>query len=164
MEADILSSWNNILWDFCSVCGNREIQFLKKNLIPAGGNWFSGYWKPFFLLFWNTPATAYLIFPSSGSIFNTRIRLVERDFLASGNTFFIYFSDISASDVCRYKTFMPVFFSCSGNVVLKRILHPGQWKRIFWLVEAILFQYLKYPFHWKQFFHLLEINFKRILY
>ena len=60
--------------------------------------------------------------------------------------------------------YMPVFFSSSGNVCLKRILNSGQWKRIFWLVENILFQYLKYPFHWKQFFHLLEIYFKRIIY
>ena len=55
---------------------------------------------------------------------------------------------------------MPVFFSSNENAFLKRILHSGQWKRIFWLVENILFQYLKYPFH----LHLLEIYFKQIIY
>ena len=35
---------------------------------------------------------------------------------------------------------------------------------IFWIVEIIVCQYLKYPFYWKQLFHLLEIYFKRILY
>ena len=79
-------------------------------------------------------------------------------------TLFIYFSDISTSDLCRHQALMPVFFSSSGKVVLKRILHSGQWKRIFWLVETILFQYLKYNFHWKQFFLFLGNNFKRILY
>ena len=78
--------------------------------------------------------------------------------------FKIYFSDISASNLCRYYTFMQVFLSSSKNVVLKQILHSGQWKQIFRLVETISFQYFKYPFHWKQFFHLLEIFFKRILY
>ena len=76
----------------------------------------------------------------------------------------IYFSDISASDLCRCHTYMPVFFSSSENIVLKQILDSGQWKRIYRLVEAISFQYFKYPFHWKQFFHLLEIYFKWILY
>ena len=89
---------------------------------------------------------------------------MERDFLTSENTFLIYFSDISDSDLCRYQTFIPVSFSSSGNVVLKRILHSGQWKQIFLLVETILFQRLKYLFHQKQFFHLLEIYFKQILY
>ena len=89
---------------------------------------------------------------------------MDIDFLASGNSFFIYFSDISASNLFRYHTIMLDFFSSSKNVVLKQILRPGQWKWIFRLMETILFQYLKYPFHWKQFFHLLEIYFKRILY
>ena len=118
----------------------------------------------FFLPFWDTLAAANFFFPSSGNAFLNAFWLVEMDVLASENTFFIYFSDISAGDLCRYQTFNPVFFSSSGNEILKRILHSGQWKRIFLLVETILFQYLKYPFHWKQFFHLLEIYFKRILY
>ena len=65
-----------------------------------------------------------------------------------------------------FQSFLPVivFFLSSKNVVLKRILHSGQWKLIFWIVDTILCQYLKYPFHWKQFFHLLEMSFKRILY
>ena len=113
----------------------------------------------FFLPFWDTPATNF-IFPSSGNVFLNAFRLVESDFLASGNTFFIYFFRHSVGDLCRYQTFMPVFISSSENAFLKRILHSGQWKRIFWLVENILFQYLKYPFH----LHLLEIYFKRILY
>ena len=40
----------------------------------------------------------------------------------------------------------------------------SQWKRIFRLVETILFKFAKYLFHRKQFFHLVEIYFKRILY
>ena len=89
---------------------------------------------------------------------------MKSNFLANGNTFLSIF-----------QTFLPViyadtiylcqfFFSSRENVVLKQILHSGQWKRIFRLVETISFQYLIYPFHWKQFFHLLEIYFKRILY
>ena len=50
------------------------------------------------------------------------------------------------------------------KIIFQQILHSGQWKLIFWLVETILCQYLKYLFHWKQFFHLLKIYFKRILY
>ena len=118
----------------------------------------------FFLPFWDAPGTASFIFPSSANVFPDAFRLVERDFLAGGNTFFIFFSDISASDLFRCQRFMPVFFSSCGNVVLKWILHSGWWKRIFWLVETILFQYLKYNFHWKQFFLFLGNNFKRILY
>ena len=117
-----------------------------------------------FLPFWSLPATANIIFPSSGNIFWNVFLLVESDFLSSGNSFFNNFSDISASDLCRYHTFMTVFFLSSENIVLKQILHSGQWKRIFRLVETISFQYVKYSFHWKQFFHLLEISFKRILY
>ena len=49
--------------------------------------------------------------------------------------------------------YMPVSFSFSENLVLKQIRHSSQWKLIFWLVETILFQYLKYTFHWKQLFH-----------
>ena len=59
---------------------------------------------------------------------------------------------------------MPVFFLSSENVVLKEIFHFGQWKRIFRLVETILFQYLKCYTVYIQFFHLLEIYFKRVLY
>ena len=44
LETDFLCIWNNILVirDSFSVCRNREIQFLKNNLISAGGNWFCG--------------------------------------------------------------------------------------------------------------------------
>ena len=56
------------------------------------------------------------------------------------------------------------FLSPSKNVVFKQILHIGQWKWIFRLVETIPFPYLKYLLHWKQFIHLLETYFKRILY
>ena len=118
----------------------------------------------FFRPSWYTPATANFIFPSSGNVFLKVFCLVESDFLASENSSFYLLSEISARDLCRCQTFMPVYFSSSENVVLKQILHSGHWKRIFRLVETILFQYLKYPFHWKQFFHLLEIYFKRILY
>ena len=138
METDFLSSWNKILLfrDFCSVCGNRELQFLKYNLIPASGNWFFLARGNLFFLFWDSPATANFIFPSSGNVFLNAFRLVERDFLATHL-------------LSIFQTFTPVFFSSRGNVFLKQILHSGQWKRIFWPVENILFQYLKYPFHWK---------------
>ena len=56
------------------------------------------------------------------------------------------------------------FLSPNENVVFKQILHIGQWKCIFRLVETIPFPYLKYLLHWKQFIHLLETYFKRILY
>ena len=36
--------------------------------------------------------------PASGNLFLNAFRLVERDFLASGNTFFVCCLDISASD------------------------------------------------------------------
>ena len=39
---------------------------------------------------------------------------------------------------------MLVISSSSGNVVSKRILSSGQRKQIFWLVETIFYQYLKY--------------------
>ena len=43
-EIHFLSSWNNILSsrDFCSICGNRQIQFWKNNHISDSDNWFSG--------------------------------------------------------------------------------------------------------------------------
>ena len=46
-----------------------------------------------------------------------------------------------------FQAFLPViiFFSSSGNVILKRTLHSGQWKLIFWLVETILCIYLNIP-------------------
>ena len=55
--------------------------------------------------------------------------------------------------VCVYIIYMPFSFTFSENLVLKQIRHSGQWKLIFWLVETILFQYIKYTFHWKQLFH-----------
>ena len=104
----------------------------------------------FFLPFGDARATASFIFAYSGNVFLNTFRLVERDiFWVVETLFFIYFSDISASDLFRCQTFMPAFSSSYGNIVLKRILHSEQWKRIFRLVETILFQYLKYNFHWK---------------
>ena len=55
-----------------------------------------------------------------------------------------------------------VYFYC--KLIFQQILRSGQSELIFLLVETILFQYLKYPFHWKQFFHLLQMYFKRILH
>ena len=74
--------------------------------------------------------------------------------METGNTFCIYFSDISASDFCRYQTFTLAFFSSGGNVVWKWILHSGLWKPFCSNISSI-------PSIWK---HLLEIYFKRILY
>ena len=54
MVTDFLSSENNILLSRALlkflkfVSGN----FFKKNLIPAYENWFSGYWKLVFFIFW----------------------------------------------------------------------------------------------------------------
>ena len=45
--------------------------------------------------------------------------------LASGNTLFIYFSDISAGDLCRYQTFMPVFFLVEWKRIFKK--NPSFW-------------------------------------
>ena len=46
-----------------------------------------------------------------------------------------------------FQTFLPVivFFSCSGNAVLKRILHSGYWKLIFSLVELIFSHFSDVP-------------------
>ena len=84
----------------------------------------------FFLPFSDSPATDIFIFLSSGNLF-----LNEYCFAVSGNgfsgqwkPFFIYFSDIHASDSS---------FSSSGKVLLKRILYSGQWTRIFCLVKTI---------------------------
>ena len=72
--------------------------------------------------------------------------------LASGNQFLSIFQ-IQIS-----------FFPSSANLFLQQILYSGQWKLIFWLVETLLFKFLKYPIYWKQFFHLMKIYFNRILY
>ena len=129
--------------------------------VVASGNLF------FFLPFWDTSAAANFSSVKWKRILNS-FPLVERDFLASGNTYHFF---IFASDLCRYQTVTPVFFSSCGNAVLRRILHSSQWKRIFWLMETSLFQYLKYPFigssfftscflryscRWKQLFHVVE--------
>ena len=60
------------------------------------------------------------------------------DFLASENHFFFFFI---------FQTLLAVkaFFS----LVYKFIFITNT---LFWLVETILFQFLKYPFYWKQFF------------
>ena len=91
----------------------------------------------FFRPSWYTPATANFIFPSRRNVFLKVFCLVESDFLASENSSFYRLSEISAHDLCRCQTFMPVYFSSSENVVLKQILHSGHWKRIFRLVETI---------------------------
>ena len=83
--------------------------------------------KHFFLPFWDTPATNF-IFPSCGNVFLNAFR-VERDFLASGNTSFIYFSGISTGDLCRYQTFMLVFF-------LVKWKHIFETNPSFWPVET----------------------------
>ena len=103
----------------------------------------------FFFFHFETPLLLLTFLPSSGNVFLNSFPLVERDFLASGNTYHFF---IFASDLCRYQTVTPVFFSSCGNAVLRRILHSSQWKRIFWLMETSLFQYLKYPFIGSSFF------------
>ena len=129
---------------------SRRSNFWKITLFRLLATDFLASWNHLFLPFWYTPATANFIFSSSENVFLNVFRFVESDFLASGNTFFIYISYI--------------FFSSSENIVLKKIPHSGLSKRMFWLVETILFQYLKYYFHWNQFFHLLQLYFRRILY
>ena len=52
----------------------------------------------FFLLAWDTPATAGFIFPSSGNVFLNAYWLLETHFPASRNASFIYFLGISAND------------------------------------------------------------------
>ena len=118
----------------------------------------------FFLPFWYTPATTNSIFPPSGNVFLNVFPSVEGDFLTNGNFFWSIFQTFLPVLYANTRHLCQFFFSSSENVVLKQIFHSGQWKRIFRLVETILFQYLKYYFHWKRFFHLLEIYFKGILY
>ena len=60
-------------------------------------------------------------------------------------------------------TFLVKAFSVQCKIIFQQIFYSGQWKLIFCVVETILFQYLKHTFHWRQFFHLLEIYFKQIL-
>ena len=76
---------------------------------------------------------------------------METGYLASGNHFIFFFFRYS----WQLKLIPPS---------VQQILYSGSCKLIFWLVETIWFQFLKYSFYWRQFFHLLEICFKRILY
>ena len=85
-----------------------------------------------------------LFFPVLWTCIFKCIPIDGKGFSGQWKHFFIYFSDISVSDLCRYQTYMLVISSSSGNVVLKRILSSGQRKRISWLVETIFYQYLKY--------------------
>ena len=63
---------------------------------------------------------------------NPSLWLVETNFLARANAVFI----------CFYAfLLMIVFFSSRGKVVLKQIIHSGQLKRIFWVVEKPFFIY-----------------------
>ena len=55
----------------------------------------------------------------------------ETDFLACGNHFF--------SSIFRFSCHRYLQFSVSWKRVFKRVLHYGQWKRIFWLLETIIF-------------------------
>ena len=89
--------------------------------------------------------------------FSVQWKRIFKRILASGNAFsgqwnalFIYFLDISASDS---------FFSSSENVVLKRILHSGQWKHIFCLVKTKFF-----PFLVKAFSVQCKLIFQKILH
>ena len=141
METNFLSSWNNILF-----------LLLKILLFLFTETWRSNFWlvtlfllvethfrasgNHFFPPFWDTPAAASFIFRSSRKVFLNAFRLVKTDFLPSGNHFLSIFRHF-----CQWQ----FFFSSSGNLFLKRILHSGLWKLIFWLVEIILFQSLKYP-------------------
>ena len=137
----------------------------EKQPFCASGKGISGQQKPFFSSILRHSCYCQLYFSVQWISIFKRIPVSRNGFSGQWEHFFLkLFFNISASGLCRYQTFMPVFFASSGNVILKRILLSGQWKRIFWLAETILFQYLKYAFHWKQFFHLLEIYFKRILY
>ena len=141
METNFLSSWSNILF-----------LLLKILLFLFTETWRSNFWKitlfllvethlrasgnHFFPPFWGTPAAASFIFWSSRKVFLNAFRLVKTDFLPSGNHFLSIFRHF-----CQWQ----FFFSSSGNSFLKRILHSVLWKLIFWLVETILFQSLKYP-------------------
>ena len=79
-----------------------------------------------------------------------RIPVGGKRFSGEWNRFFTYFSDISARDS---------FCSSSGNVLWKRILHSGQWKRIFWQVETNFF-----PFFVKAFSVYCKLIFQQILH
>ena len=94
--------------------------------IHANGNRFSGYLKQYSFI--------QRFFSASGNyrgnvIFEKKILflLVETDFLANGNHFF------------RFSCHWYLYFSVQWELAFKRVLHYGQWKRIFWLVETIFF-------------------------
>ena len=70
-------------------------------------------------------------------------------FLASGNHFFFFF-------IFQALLAVKAFF----GPVYKFIFITNT---LFWLVETILFQLLKYPFYWKQFFRLMEIYLNPLL-
>ena len=138
MKTDFQSNWNNILLfrDFCCLWKPGDPIF-EKNLYSCW--WKLIFWLVdtiFFLPFWDSSATAKFIFPSSGNVFLNAFRSVERGFRASGNTFFIYFSDISVGNLWRYQTFLPVFsFSgwwktCCSN--MSNIPSIGSSFPIFW--------------------------------
>ena len=89
---------------------------------------FSYYWKPFCLIF--LPEEA--VFPIVEMYFSTNasFRVMETDFLASRNHFFIYFSETRASD----------FFQSSGNLFLNEFFVPaiGEGCSLYWKPFTLL--------------------------
>ena len=81
------ASGNHFLWFFC-----QQKQFFRivETYFSANDS-FRVVETIFFLRIWDTPATASFIFLSSGNVFLNAFQLVEKNFLASKNAFFIYF-------------------------------------------------------------------------
>ena len=105
---------------FFPVCGNRKIQFLENNLFPGNRNRFSGLWKPFFSFSLRHSCHCQLYFPSSENVFLNAFWQVEKHFLASGNSFFIYFW-----------SFLPVFLFFSSFILASGSAFSGQRKPFF---------------------------------
>ena len=92
---------------------------------------------------------------------------MEKDFLASGNTFlsiFQTFLSVIYADTRHICQLFPLLVEtqCRNEslVLANENKFSGQWKPF----STNISNMLKYPFHWKEFFHLLEICFRRILY
>ena len=83
---------------FFPVCGNRKIQFLENKLFPANTNRFLACGNHFFSSSLRHSCHCELYFPSCKNVFLNAFWLVEKHLLASGNAFFIYFLEFSASD------------------------------------------------------------------
>ena len=149
MQTDFQPSENNTFWSELVETGNQEKTIFKerahfcqntiffpffsetqnnfstKPFIPTTGNGFSGYWKPFSFVqrfFFQLEKAPEI----SGSNFLKKDHILTNatDFLARENHFFHFFQ---------------TFFILQLAHIFKQILHFGWWKRLFCLLETVLF-------------------------